>query len=173
MNGTRVKQVATTKSQSTQLELPHRKTVNQKIASGIGAMQRVRHLVPQATLYLIYQALIQPHFDYCGTFWGTWGVTLQEKLQKLHNRAACVLTLSYYDVDAGQYRYSNTDVTFLLIFMFANHGTKETIVSTANSVVVGIFRITMGDVTRNITIVGNHGVEKSWSPAKQLKLFLK
>ena len=45
-------------------------------------MIRVRHLVPQATLHLIYQALIQPHFDYCNTVWGTCAVTLQDKLQK-------------------------------------------------------------------------------------------
>ena len=42
------------------------------------------------------------HFDYCSTVWGTCGVTLQDKLQKLRNRAARVLTLSYYGVDAGQ-----------------------------------------------------------------------
>ena len=51
---------------------------------------------------LIYQALIQPHFDYCCTVWGTCGVTLQDKLQKLQNRATRVLTFSNYDVNAGQ-----------------------------------------------------------------------
>ena len=65
-------------------------------------MKRKRHLVPPATLRLIYQALIQPHFDYCSTVWGTCGVTLQDKLQKLQNRAARVLTFSNYDVNAGQ-----------------------------------------------------------------------
>ena len=44
----------------------------------------------------------QPHFDYCSTVWGTCGATLQDKLQKLQNRAARVLTLSNYDVNAGQ-----------------------------------------------------------------------
>ena len=67
-------------------------------------MKRVRYLVPPATLRLIYQALIQPHFDYGSTIWGTCscGVTLQDKLQKLQNRAARVLTFSNYDVNAGQ-----------------------------------------------------------------------
>ena len=50
-------------------------------------MKRVRHLVPQATLHLRYQALIQPHFDYCVSVWGTCEVILQAKLQKLQNRA--------------------------------------------------------------------------------------
>ena len=62
----------------------------------------VRHLVPPATLHLIHQALIQPHFDYCKAVWGTCGVTLRDKLQKLQNRAARVLTFSNYDFNAGQ-----------------------------------------------------------------------
>ena len=39
--------------------------LTKKIASGIGAMKRVRHLVPPATLHLTYQALIKPQFHYC------------------------------------------------------------------------------------------------------------
>ena len=85
MNGTRVKQVATTKSLRITIDDKlswncHIEKVTKKIASGIGAMKRVRNLVPPATLHLIYQALIQPHFEYCSTLWGTCGVTLQGKL---------------------------------------------------------------------------------------------
>ena len=50
--------------------------VTKKVASGIGAIKRIRHLVPQATLQLIYQALIQPHFDYCNIVWENCGITL-------------------------------------------------------------------------------------------------
>ena len=79
----------------------HIEKVTKKVASGIGAIKRIRHLVPQATLQLIYQALIQPHFDYCNIVWGNCGITLRNKVQKLQNRAARVLTYSSYDVDAG------------------------------------------------------------------------
>ena len=65
-------------------------------------MIRVRHLVPQATLHLIYQALIQSHFDYCSNVWGTCEVTLQDKRKKLQNRAARVLKFLNYNADAGQ-----------------------------------------------------------------------
>jgi len=68
---------------------------------GIGAIKRIRHFVPQATLHLIYQAIIQPHFDYCNVVWRNCGKTLQNKVQKLQNRAARVLTYSNYDADAG------------------------------------------------------------------------
>ena len=50
---------------------------------------------------IIYQALIQPHFDYCNIVWGNCGITLLNKIQKLQNRAARVLTYSNYDTDAG------------------------------------------------------------------------
>ena len=79
----------------------HIEKVTKKVASGIGAIKRIRHLVPQATLQLIYQALIQPHFDYCNIVWGNCGITLRNKRQKLQNRAARVLTYSSYDVDGG------------------------------------------------------------------------
>ena len=89
MNGTRVKQVATAKSLGITIDdTPswncHIEKLAKKIASGIGAMKRVTpgHLFPPATLHLIYQALIQPHFDYCTTVWGTCGVTLQDRIEQ-------------------------------------------------------------------------------------------
>lgn len=87
-----IKQVATTKSLGAIIDVKlnwncHIGKLTKKIASGMGAMKRVRHLVPQATLHLRYQALIQPHFDYCVSVWGTCEVILQAKLQKLQNRA--------------------------------------------------------------------------------------
>ena len=54
------------------------------------AIKRERHIVPKATLQLIYRALIHPHFNYCNTIWGNCGITLTNKLQKLQNRAARV-----------------------------------------------------------------------------------
>ena len=64
-------------------------------------MNENRHLVPYGTLHSIYQALVQPHFNYCNIVWGNCGVTLQDKLRKLQNRAASVLTYSNYDADVN------------------------------------------------------------------------
>ena len=88
MDGIRVEQVLTTISLGETIDDKlswncYIKKLTKKIARGIGAMIRIRHLVPQATLNLIYQALIQPHFDYCSTLWGTCSVTLQDKLKKI------------------------------------------------------------------------------------------
>ena len=102
-----VKQVSTTKSLGVVLDdrltwhdqIEH---LCKKIASGIGALKRIRQFVPPSTLHLIFKTLVQPHFDYCDIVWGSCGETLSTKLQKLQNRAARVLTFSSYDTDANQ-----------------------------------------------------------------------
>ena len=62
---TQVSQVTTAKSLGVTIDnkldwSSHIDQLTKKAASGIGAIKRIRHLVPQATLHLIYQALIQP-----------------------------------------------------------------------------------------------------------------
>ena len=65
-------------------------------------MSENRHLVPYGTLRSIYQALLQPHFNCCNIVLANSGVTLRDKLQKLQNRATCVLmTYSNYDADVN------------------------------------------------------------------------
>ena len=74
-----------------------------RIASGISAIKRIRFLVPCKTLLLyktllsIYNSLVQPHLDYCSSVWGSCSKSLSQKLQKLQNRAAGVITFSNYD----------------------------------------------------------------------------
>ena len=58
--------------------------------------------VPLSTLLNIYNSLVQYHFDYCSLVCGNCGKTLSyrlDKLQKLKNRAARVLSSSNFDVD--------------------------------------------------------------------------
>ena len=78
----------------------HVEKIIKKVPSGFGTIKRVRHLFPQATLQQIYPALIHPHFNYFNTFLGNCGITLRNKLQKVQNREARVLTFSDYDEDA-------------------------------------------------------------------------
>jgi len=106
INDFQVSQVTTAKSLGVTIDdrldwSSHIENVTKKVPSGIAAIKRIRHLVPQATLHLIYQALIQPHFDYCIIVWGNCGITLRNKVQKLQDRAARALTYSNYDVDAS------------------------------------------------------------------------
>ena len=43
---------------------------------------------------MIYEALIQPYFDYCSSVWGNLGVFQSDRLQKLQKRAARLITFS-------------------------------------------------------------------------------
>ena len=45
----------------------------------------------------MYNALEMPYFNYCGPVWGNINKELADKLQKLQNRAARILTFSNYD----------------------------------------------------------------------------
>ena len=80
----------------------HLDKLSKKIASGIGAIKRIRSFVPLSALYCVYNALIQSQFDYCNIVWGNCGKTLFDRLQKLENRAARVLSFSRYDADANR-----------------------------------------------------------------------
>ena len=71
-----------------------------KIASAIGALKRIRSYIPIDTATQVYQALIQPHFDYCCSVCDGLGETLSSKLQKLQNRAARIIMRSNYDTNA-------------------------------------------------------------------------
>ena len=43
----------------------HVENIAKKIASAIGALKQVRQFIDTDTALKIYEALIQPHFDYC------------------------------------------------------------------------------------------------------------
>jgi hypothetical protein len=49
----------------------------------------------------VYQGLIEPYFSYCAPVWDGIGSKLSDKLQKLQNRAARVITRSSYDASSS------------------------------------------------------------------------
>ena len=78
----------------------HIEKIAKKIASGIGAIKRCRPFVNRATLEFVFNALVQPYFNYCSEVWGHCNKSLSNRLQKLQNRAARILTFSSYDTSA-------------------------------------------------------------------------
>ena len=68
-----IKQASTTKSLGILIDdnmacawHSHIDKLSKKIASGIGAIKRIKPLVAPDILHYIYNALVQPHFDYWG-----------------------------------------------------------------------------------------------------------
>ena len=72
-----------------------------KVISAIGALRRIRPLISQSTAVLVYNSLIQPHFDYCSLVWDGLSDQLSDKLQKLQNRAARVIVKANYGTSLG------------------------------------------------------------------------
>ena len=80
----------------------HIKELCRKISSAIGALRRIRSLISQSTAVQIYNALIQPHFDYCAPVWDGLSSYLCEKLQKLQTgRAARVILQANCEVNSS------------------------------------------------------------------------
>jgi hypothetical protein len=79
----------------------HVENISKKIASAIGALKRVRQFIDTNTALEIYGALNQPPFDYCNSVWDGLNIMLNDKLQKLQNRAARVITKSQYDASSS------------------------------------------------------------------------
>ena len=49
---------------------------------------------------VLYQGLVEPHFRFCCSVWGTCGVTTRCTLEKLQNRAIRIITDSPFDAPA-------------------------------------------------------------------------
>ena len=52
----------------------------------------------QEPLKTIYYSLVQPYFDYCDVVWDDCSKTRADKLQKLQNRAAPIITRADYSI---------------------------------------------------------------------------
>ena len=104
IGGAPITQVTSTKSLGVPIDQTlswnvHVEILCKKIASGIGALERVTSFVLRETLRSIFMSLVQLHFDYCDSVWGCCGKTLASKLTKLQNRSTRIL-LTYLNFDA-------------------------------------------------------------------------
>jgi hypothetical protein len=72
-----------------------------KVGSGIAMLQRAKNFIPVSSLQMIYNALIQPYFDYCFPLWDICGTQLLDKLQKFQNRAARIIAGASYEIDSA------------------------------------------------------------------------
>ena len=79
----------------------HVQSICKKIASALGAIKQIRHLIPFNVLIDVYNSLVQPHFDYCNVVWGNYGIGLSEKLQKLQNHAVRILMSTSYECNVN------------------------------------------------------------------------
>ena len=77
-------------------------SISKKVSQGIGILRRAKHYISQQSLVTLYKSLVQPYFDYCSLVWGNCTQTCKDKLQKLNNRAARVITGDTYEVRSSE-----------------------------------------------------------------------
>ena len=77
--------------------------LSRKIPSAIGGLKRIRQYVPFKTLFLIYNSLIQSHFDYCDIVWNS---CLNEELSfvKTAKQWNDLLTRRIYNLEIMTYK---------------------------------------------------------------------
>ena len=70
----------------------HIEKFSKTISMGFGAIRRLKSCIDTTVLLSTYNALVQPHFDYCCEVWDSIGITLKRHSGKLHNRGARIIT---------------------------------------------------------------------------------
>ena len=76
------------------------KYVSSKVSRAIGFLKHAKSLVPSTSLINLYRSIVEPHFRYCCSVWGCCSSTDKNRLQKLQNRAARIITCSRFDASA-------------------------------------------------------------------------
>ena len=71
--------------------------ITKKVNKNFYVLRRLREFAELKTLVAAYKSLVQPHSDYCSHIWGCLGITLQNKLRRLQNRAVRIITMCGYD----------------------------------------------------------------------------
>ena len=66
-----------------------------KVAPKIELLRRLKYKLPIDQLKTVYQSIVQPHIDYAITVWGYAANVHVQKIQRLQNRAARILTSNY------------------------------------------------------------------------------
>ena len=71
-------------------------------------LKKAKPYVPFHSLKMLYNGILSPHFDYCDTIWGTCNETINQKVQKLQNRAAKIITgKTRYDSSSEALKFLN------------------------------------------------------------------
>ena len=103
INGSGIEKVSTLKHLGVYIDQnlnwhTHIDYICKKVGKSIYGLKQIRDFVPLSTLDTMYKALIQPTFDYCDLVWSNLNKGQAERLQKLQNRAARIITYQGYDV---------------------------------------------------------------------------
>ena len=74
----------------------HITNVSNKVSKCIGILYKLKHVLPQSTLLLLYNTFLYPYLNYCIIVWGNHNKTRMDLLHKLQKKALRICTGSHY-----------------------------------------------------------------------------
>ena len=109
INSTSLKRVQDTKCLGVQIDENltwerQAEYIIQKVAYNISILRKVSPILSLDNKIAIYRSIIEPYFSYCCLVWDGINETLSNKLQRLQNRAARVITGLPYSVRSKEIR---------------------------------------------------------------------
>ena len=72
----------------------HRISICSKISKNIGILCKLRVVLPEKQLFMLYNSFILPYIQYCNITWANTGVTKLEPIHKLQKKALRICTNS-------------------------------------------------------------------------------
>ena len=132
----------------------HIDSIIKKVSGGLRALKRARILVPHETLIMMYKALVQPYFDYCSSIWGGIGKCQSERLQKLQNRAARIVTHS--DFNTRSFRLLDD-----LGWDTLEQRREKQVVVVLFKTINNLFPARLNKIFKNTSIVHSHNLRSS------------
>ena len=82
----------------------HLRHITTNIAKGVGIINKLKFILPQSTLFLLYNAIVLPYITYCNIVWANCGITKLTPILLLQKRALRICTGSSY--------FANSDPLF-------------------------------------------------------------
>ena len=73
------------------------RAVSLKVSRGLGLLKHANKFLPLSALTSLYTSIIEPNFRYCRSLWGCADTTEINRLQKLQDRVARIVTSSSLD----------------------------------------------------------------------------
>ena len=73
------------------------KVVSTKVSRAVGFPRHAKSFLPKESSLTLYTGIVEPHLRYCCSVWNCAGSTEINRLQKLQNRAARLITNNSFD----------------------------------------------------------------------------
>ena len=77
------------------------KYIKDKSSRAIRFLKYAKHLLPETFVKTFYSSIVEPHFQHCCSVWGLCNSIDILQLQRLQNRAVCIVTNSHYDAPSN------------------------------------------------------------------------